>query len=126
MVAVLPNIAASNASVQRSLQGVLCLQELYNKLYMHLATDMHMALNQLVSNRPSVAKAATAKGSSKGPEGPTRHQLAVLKGLADEAELTGDQAAAERYHQERTLAPANPQVTSLLIPSTHSSLLLLT
>ena len=93
---------------------------------MHLATDMHMALSQLVSKRPSVAKAATAKGSSKGPEGPTRHQLAVLKGLADEAELTGDQAAAERYHQERTLAPANPQVTSLLIPSAHSSLMLLT
>ncbi|KAL0022439.1 hypothetical protein WJX79_000099 [Trebouxia sp. C0005] len=86
------------------------MQELYNKLYMHLATDMHMALNQLVSNKPSVAKAATVKGSNKGPEGPTRHQLAVLKGLADEAELTGDQAAAERYHQERTLAPANPQV----------------
>ncbi len=102
------------------------MQELYNKLYMHLATHMHMALNQLVSNKPSVAKAATAKGSSKGPEGPTRHQLAVLKGLADEAELTGNQAAAERYHQERTLAPANPQVTPLLIPSTQFSLLLWT
>ncbi|KAA6417329.1 MAG: tetratricopeptide repeat 18, partial [Trebouxia sp. A1-2] len=97
------------ASLCLAIRLCSCQCELYNKLYMHLATDMHMALNQLVSNKPSVAKAATVKGSNKGPEGPTRHQLAVLKGLADEAELTGDQAAAERYHQERTLAPANPQ-----------------
>jgi len=93
------------------------LQELYNKLYMHLSTDMHVALNQLIANttstgrKSSPTKAAPTKGSSKGPEGPSRHQLAVLKGLADEAELTGDQAAAERYHQERVLAPANPQVS---------------
>lgn len=98
------------------------LQELYNKLYMHLATDMHTALNQLIAqtaskgHRPSAATPSRTRGSSMGPEGPSRHQLVVLKGLADEAELTGDQGAAERYHQERVLAPANPQVSPLLPP----------
>lgn len=101
------------------------LQELYNKLYMHLATDMHLALNHLTANtasrghKPPHTKAGHVKGSSKGPEGPTKHQLAVLKGLAGEAELTGDQAAAERYHQERTLAPTNPQVTPPPLATVH-------
>lgn len=98
----------------------LPLQELYSKLYMQLSTDMHTAINQLIlqaaskSDKPSAGKAATPKGKSQAAEGPSRHQLAVLRGLADEAELTGDQAAADRYHQERILAPANVQVILLL------------
>ena len=95
------------------------MQGLYNKLYMHLSTDMHTALNQLIAqaaskgNAPAGGKAEAGKGRAKAAEGPSRHQLAVLKGLADEAELTGDQAAADRYHQERILAPANAQVSYL-------------
>lgn len=94
----------------------LVMQELYNKLYMHLSMDMHIALNQLIaqaatkSGQPTAGKEAAPKGKSQGPEGPSRHQLAVLKGLADEAELTGDQAAADKYHQERIFAPVNAQV----------------
>ena len=95
------------------------MQDLYNKLYIHLATDMHTALNQLIHqaaskahHKPANGKPHATKGNSKGPEGPSKHQLAVLKGLADEAELTADLAAAERYHQERTLAPANAQASA--------------
>ena len=97
----------------------LPVQELYSKLYMQLSTDMHTAINQLIlqaaskSDKPSPGKAGIPKGNSKAAEGPGRRQLAVLKGLADEAELTGDQAAADRYHQERILAPANAQVSLL-------------
>ena len=99
------------------------VQELYNKLYVHLATEMHTALNQLIHQTAAKAhhragphKPHAAKGGSKGSEGPSKHQLAVLKGLADEAELTADLTAAERYHQERVLAPANAQVSWASFP----------
>ena len=78
---------------------------------------MHTALNKLIaqtasrSEKPAPSKAGTAVSRSKGVDSPSRHELAVLKGLADEAELTGDQAAAGTYHQERILAPANAQVS---------------
>ena len=108
------------------------MQELYNKLYVHLATEMHSALNQLIHQTAAKAhhragphKPHAAKGGSKGSEGPSKHQLAVLKGLADEAELTADLTAAERYHQERVLAPANAQVSwaslHVIIYSTHQA-----
>lgn len=96
----------------------MAVQELYNRLYIQLATEMHTALNQLIHqaaakghHRAGLSKPQAGRGhNSKGSEGPSKHQLAVLKGLADEAELTGDLAAAERYHQERILAPVNAQV----------------
>lgn len=105
----------------------VCVQGLYSKLYVQLSTDTHTALNKLIAqaaskgDRPSVSsgKANSAFGKGKGAEGPSRHDLAVLKGLADEAELTGDQAAADTYHQERILAPANAQVCCLP-PCVHS------
>lgn len=103
-----------------------CVQGLYNKLYVQLSTDMHTALNKLIAEAASKSdklsssgKADSAMGKSKGAEGPSRHHLAVLKGLADEAELTGDQAAADTYHQERVLAPANAQVRCMLEPHAH-------
>ena len=92
------------------------LQGLYNKLYVQLSTDMHTTLNKLLAQpalrneKPAPSKAGTAVSKSKGVGSSSRHQLAVLKGLADEAELTGDRAAADTYHQERILAPANAQV----------------
>lgn len=93
------------------------MQGLYNKLYLQLSTDMHLALNKLIAQAASKSetqapsKAGSAVSKSQGAESPSRHQLAVLKGLADEAELTGDRAAADTYHQERILAPANAQVS---------------
>ena len=93
------------------------MQGLYNKLYLQLSTDMHAALNKLIAHTASKgAKKASGKpepavDKSKGAKGPSKHELAVLKGLADEAELTGDQSAADTYHQERILAPAHAQVT---------------
>ena len=78
---------------------------------------MHTALNKLLAQtaskgeKPAPSKAGTAVSRSKGVSSPSRHQLAVLKGLADEAELTGDRGAADTYHQERILAPANAQVS---------------
>lgn len=98
------------------------MQELYNQLYIHLSTDMHTALNQLVAevtparpasslSQPSTpgqgAQGGAAKDAAKVPGG---HQLARLKGLADEAEIVSDLAAAEQYHQERLVAATNPQV----------------
>ena len=82
---------------------------------------MHTALNMLIaqtatrSKKPAASKAGTTVSRSKGADSPGRHELAVLKGLADEAELTGDQAAADTYHQERVLAPANAQVSFMCI-----------
>lgn len=78
---------------------------------------MHTALNKLIAQTasrvetPAPSKTGAAVSRNKGVESWSRHQLAVLKGMADEAELTGDRAAADTYHQERILTPANAQVS---------------
>lgn len=102
------------------------MQELYNQLYIHLSTDMHTALNQLITEVTPAQPASSqsrlstpSQGSQQGPDkgaagGPSAHQLARLKGLADEAEIVNDVAAAERYHQERLVASTKSQVTHTL------------
>lgn len=76
---------------------------------------MHTALNKVIAQTASrgekPAQTGAAVSRNKGVESPSRHQLAVLKGLADEAELTGDRAAADTYHQERILTSAHAQVS---------------
>lgn len=99
------------------------LQELYNQLYVHLSTDMHTALNQLIAevtparppsslSRPSTPAQGGAPRDPTAAKVPGGHQLARLKGLADEAEISDDLRAAERYHQERLVPATNPQVCS--------------
>ena len=96
------------------------LQELYNQLYMQLSSDMHSALNQLIAEAApagpasSLSRPTTPAAGGPASQGPAKvpgpHQLARLKALADEAEISNDGAAAERYHQDRLVAATLPQV----------------
>lgn len=105
------------------------LQELYNQLYVQLSSDMHTALNQLIAEavpaRPacSLSRPTTPALGPPASQGlakvPGPHQLARLKALADEAEISSDQAAAERYHQDRLVAATLPQVCRMLPPGRH-------